>query len=63
MLIQVLRQTMLAGQVVRVGDVIEASPTDAKFLIGIGKAEQVTEAPVKEPVKTTPTTSRRRKSQ
>ena len=29
---------MLAGQVVRVGDVLEASPPDAKFLIGIGKA-------------------------
>ena len=38
MLIQVLRQTMLAGSVVRVGDVIEASPSDAKLLIGIGKA-------------------------
>jgi hypothetical protein len=38
MLIQVLRQTMLAGQVVRVGDVVEASSTDAKLLIGIGKA-------------------------
>jgi hypothetical protein len=63
MLIQVLRQTMLAGRVVRVGDVIEASPDDARLLIGIGKAEQFTEAPVKEPVKTTPTTSRRRKPQ
>ena len=63
MLIQVLRQTMLAGRVVRVGDVIEASPDDARLLIGIGKAEQVTEAPVKEPVKTTPTPSKRRKSQ
>ena len=38
MLIQVLRQTMLAGRVVRVGDVLEASPSDAKLLIGIGKA-------------------------
>jgi hypothetical protein len=38
MLIEVLRQTMLAGRVVRVGDVIEASPSDAKLLIGIGKA-------------------------
>ena len=54
---------MLVGQVVRVGDVIKASPSDAKFLIGIGKAVQVTEAPVKEPVKTTPTNSRRRKPQ
>jgi hypothetical protein len=54
---------MLAGRVVRVGDVIEASPDDARLLIGIGKAEQVTEAPVKEPVKTTPTPSKRRKPQ
>jgi hypothetical protein len=38
MLIEVLRQTMLAGRVVRVGDLIEASPSDAKLLIGIGKA-------------------------
>jgi hypothetical protein len=29
---------MLAGRVVLVGDVIEASPSDAKLLIGIGKA-------------------------
>ena len=38
MLIEVLRQTMLAGRVVRVGDVLEASSSDAKLLIGIGKA-------------------------
>ena len=53
---------MAGGCVVRIGDVIEASPNDAKFLIGIGKAEQVTEAPVKEPVKSTPTPSKRRKT-
>jgi len=41
MLIQVLRQTMLAGQVVRVGDVVQASPSDAKLLIGINKAIEV----------------------
>jgi hypothetical protein len=29
---------MLAGQVVRIGEVLEASPADAKLLIGIGKA-------------------------
>ena len=46
MLIQVLRQTMLAGRVVRVGDVLEASPTDAKLLIGIGKAIQTVKAAV-----------------
>jgi hypothetical protein len=41
MLIKVLRQTMLAGQVVRIGDVIEASPSDARLMIGIGKAIEV----------------------
>jgi hypothetical protein len=41
MLIKVLRQTMLAGQVIRLGEVHEASPADAKFLIGIGKAVEV----------------------
>lgn len=29
---------MLAGRVVRVGEILEASPSDAKLLIGIGKA-------------------------
>jgi hypothetical protein len=29
---------MLAGQVVRIGDVVEASPSDARLMIGIGKA-------------------------
>lgn len=42
MLIEVLRQTMLAGQVVRVGEVLEASSADAKLLIGIGKAVAAT---------------------
>lgn len=32
---------MLAGQVIRLGEVHEASPSDAKFLIGIGKAVAV----------------------
>jgi hypothetical protein len=32
---------MLAGQVVRIGKSIEASPSDAKLLIGIGKAVEV----------------------
>jgi hypothetical protein len=43
MLIKVLRQTMLAGQVVRIGEVHEASLPDAKLLIGIGKAVEVAE--------------------
>ena len=37
---------MAGGCVVRVGEVLEASLDDAKFLIGIGKAEQVIEEPV-----------------
>lgn len=41
MLIKVLRQTVLAGQVVRIGEVHEASLADARLLIGIGKAIQV----------------------
>jgi hypothetical protein len=41
MLIEVLRQTVLAGQVVRTGEVIDASPADARLLIGIGKAIKV----------------------
>ena len=43
MLIEILRQTVLAGQIAKVGDVLEASPADAKFLIGIAKAIQATE--------------------
>jgi len=68
MLIKVLRQTVLAGQVVRIGDVLEASPSDAKLLIGIGKAiaaaaavaevvEEITQPAPK------PTTPRRRAKQ
>ena len=56
MLIQVLRQTMLSGAVIRVGEVLEASPSDAKMLIGIGKAVAVTAAvaSIPEPIKPTP---------
>ena len=54
---------MAGGCVVRVGEVLEASLDDARLLIGIGKAEQITEAPVEEPIKTTPTPSKRRKPQ
>ena len=46
MLIQVLRQTMLAGQVVRMGEVVEASSSDARLLIGIGKAIETVKAAV-----------------
>jgi len=42
---------MLQGLVVRVGDVVPASPADAKLLIGIGKAML---AATVEPVKLIP---------
>ena len=59
---------MLAGQVVRIGEVHEASSSDAKLLIGIGKAiaaaaavaevvEEITQPAPK------PTTPRRRAKQ
>jgi len=38
MKIQIRKQTTLSGQVVRVGEVHEASPSDGNFLIGIGFA-------------------------
>ena len=52
MLIRVLRQTMLSGRVANVGEVLDASPSDARLLIGIGKAVEAAAAPVKieEPV-------------
>jgi hypothetical protein len=67
MLIEVLRQTMLAGQVVRVGEVHEASLSDAKLLIGIGKAvaatKQVAEAVQKKAEPQPKPTPRRRAKQ
>jgi hypothetical protein len=68
MLIKVLRQTMLSGRVVKIGEVLEASPSDAKLLIGIGKAVEAA-ALVADVVETIaqpapkPTTPRRRARQ
>jgi hypothetical protein len=68
MLIEVLRQTMLSGRVVKVGEVVDASPADAKLLIGIGKAvkavAQATAAveEIAEPIRKPTTTRRRAKS-
>ena len=56
---------MLSGRVVKVGEVLEASPSDAKLLIGIGKAVEAV-ASVVDAVETIaqpvpkPTTPRRR---
>ena len=60
---------MLSGRVVKVGEVLEASPSDAKLLIGIGKAEQAIAAPAKieepevAPTTTKPAPKRRRATQ
>lgn len=37
--IRILKNTVCGGQVVRSGQIVEASDTDAKILIGSGKAE------------------------
>jgi hypothetical protein len=39
MRLQILRQTSIAGQPARVGDVVEVSDRDAKLLLNSGKAE------------------------
>ena len=48
MKIQIRKQVTLSGQVVRIGEVVEASPTDAQILIGQAAAV-VYEEPVTEP--------------
>ncbi len=59
---------MLSGRVVKIGEVLEASPSDAKLLIGIGKAVEAV-ASVAEAVEVIaqpapkPTTPRRRAKQ
>ena len=58
MKIQIRKQTTLSGQVVRVGEVHEASPSDGNFLIGIGFAIL---APEVEPEAPKPKPKRRRK--
>lgn len=48
MKIQIRKQVTLSGQVVRIGEVVEASPTDAQILFGQAAAV-VYEEPVAEP--------------
>jgi len=47
MRIRILRQTSINGQPVWVGDVVEATPADARLLLAMGRAEQ---APDPDPV-------------
>jgi hypothetical protein len=46
----ILRQTSIAGQPARVGDVVEVNDRDARLLINNSKAEPAPAAPVVEPV-------------
>ena len=46
MKIKILKVTTVKGQRVEVGDVVEATETDAQLLVGIGKAE-ITDSAVK----------------
>ena len=66
MKIQIRKQTTLSGQVVRVGEVHEASLSDGNFLIGIGFAilapEVAPEVPKAMPEESKPKPKRRRKS-
>jgi hypothetical protein len=39
MWIRILRQTSISGRTVRIGDVVEVSPADARLLLAMGRAE------------------------
>ena len=41
MRLEILRQTSIAGQPARVGDVVEVDARDARLLIGSGKAKPI----------------------
>lgn len=47
MWIRILHQTSINGRTVRIGDVVEAAPVDARLLMAMGKAEA---APEPDPV-------------
>ena len=58
MRIRILRQTSISGRPARVGDLVEATPADARLLLAMGRAEQ---APGPDPVAiTTPEASKPR---
>lgn len=46
MLIEILRQTSIQGIPVRVGELIDASDADSRFLLAIGKAKKAEPQPV-----------------
>jgi hypothetical protein len=53
MRIRILRQTSISGRPARVGDVIDATDSDARILLGMKKAELVPD-PDPLPVEITP---------
>lgn len=46
MLIEILRQTSIKGLPARVGELIDASDADGRYLIGSGKAKEAEAQPV-----------------
>lgn len=57
MRIRILRQTSISGRPARAGDVIDATPADARLLLAMGRAEM---APDPDPVVITPEAPRPR---
>jgi hypothetical protein len=51
MLLVILRETSIQGRPAKVGDLVEASDRDARFLLGTGKAELAPDPPVCKPRK------------
>lgn len=52
MKIKVLKDTVAGGQAVKAGQVVDASDADARYLLAVGKAEEMTTevCPMPEPV-------------
>ena len=44
MKIKILKDTSVKGQHCSIGSVVEASQTDAEYLVGMGKAEMTTDS-------------------
>lgn len=43
MWIRILRQTSISGRTVRIGDVVNEAPADARLLLAMGRAETAQE--------------------
>ncbi len=49
MKIQILKDTVVGGQSVKAGSVVDASEADARYLLAVKKAEPVVDPPASEP--------------